>query len=269
MQAQAVQGGVGGMLREARERRGVSLRQIANATKISMPALEALERNDIARLPGGIFSRAFVRAYAAEVGLDPEQVVHEFIGQFPQESVTAGHPTSRRIEDPDEIDSNRRAASAVVWLLAVSIPVAGALLYFGLGRHGSAPNAVPPVPAAAAAPSSASGTTPSDSAGTAVPPSITPLADAAGDHFVLVDVTASAPCWVSATVDGEQIFDRELQPGDRRQFSMHRDLVLRAGNAAAVTLAFDGADARPLGKSGETVTVRLNLANYKEYLTVR
>ena len=43
-------------LREARERRGLSLRQISNATKIAMLTLEALERNDIARLPGGIFT---------------------------------------------------------------------------------------------------------------------------------------------------------------------------------------------------------------------
>jgi cytoskeleton protein RodZ len=51
----------GTYLREARERRGVSLGQIAAATKISLSTLEALERNDISRLPGG-FTRAFVRA---------------------------------------------------------------------------------------------------------------------------------------------------------------------------------------------------------------
>ena len=45
------------------------------ATRISMQALDAIERNDIARLPGGIFSRAFVRGYAQEVGLDPEETV--------------------------------------------------------------------------------------------------------------------------------------------------------------------------------------------------
>ena len=72
----------GNKLRAARERRGLSLRQIANATKISMITLEALERNDIARLPGGIFSRAFVRSYALEVGLDPEETISEFMGQF-------------------------------------------------------------------------------------------------------------------------------------------------------------------------------------------
>ena len=67
----------GSKLREARERRGISLRQIANATKISVRALEALERNDISRLPGGIFSRAFVRSYAVEVGLDAEATIQD------------------------------------------------------------------------------------------------------------------------------------------------------------------------------------------------
>src|SRR5882724_9178912 len=89
----------GSRLRDARERRGVSLRQIANATKISMGVLEALERNDISRLPGGIFGRAFVRNYAIEVGLDPEATIEDFITQFPNDSVTAGHPASDRGED--------------------------------------------------------------------------------------------------------------------------------------------------------------------------
>ena len=83
-------GDFGAKLRAARERRGISLREIASATKISVAALEALERNDISRLPGGIFSRAFVRSYAGEVGLDPEATIQDFIGQFPQDTVTAG-----------------------------------------------------------------------------------------------------------------------------------------------------------------------------------
>ena len=66
----------------------MSLRQIAQTTKLSVSALEALERNDISRLPGGIFSRAFVRSYAAEIGVDPEDTVRDFLVQFPRESVT-------------------------------------------------------------------------------------------------------------------------------------------------------------------------------------
>src|SRR5438067_10644777 len=83
----------GSRLREARERKGVSLRAIADATKISVAVLEALERNDVSRLPGGIFSRAFVRSYAIEVGLDPDTTIQEFVAQFPHDSVTAGHDT--------------------------------------------------------------------------------------------------------------------------------------------------------------------------------
>ena len=49
----------GQQLKQAREARGVSLWQIATSTKISVVALEALERGDFSRLPGGIFSRAF------------------------------------------------------------------------------------------------------------------------------------------------------------------------------------------------------------------
>src|SRR5438132_2101777 len=104
-------GDFGTKLRAARERRGMSLRQIANATKISVSALEALERNDISRLPGGIFSRAFVRSYAVEVGLDPEATIQDFIEQFPHDSVTAGHPTTTQVEDHDAVESDRRMAS--------------------------------------------------------------------------------------------------------------------------------------------------------------
>jgi cytoskeletal protein RodZ len=65
-------------LRRAREAHKRSLRDIALETKISVSALEALERGDYARLPGGIFGRAIVRAYATQIGLEPEAIVDEF-----------------------------------------------------------------------------------------------------------------------------------------------------------------------------------------------
>jgi transcriptional regulator with XRE-family HTH domain len=131
MGADRSSGGFGARLREARERRGVSLRQIANATKISVAALEALERNDISRLPGGIFSRAFVRSYAVEVGLDPDATIKEFIAQFPSDSITGGHPPSHAVEDGVSVDNDRRMAGTFLWLVGISLPIAGALLYYG------------------------------------------------------------------------------------------------------------------------------------------
>jgi cytoskeletal protein RodZ len=118
----------GGRLRAAREGSGVTLRQIAAATKISVGALEALERNDISRLPGGIFSRAFVRSYAVAVGLDPEETVQDFITRFPNASVVAGHPRSP-VEDAEAIESERKIASTLLLLTLLSVALAALIVY--------------------------------------------------------------------------------------------------------------------------------------------
>ncbi len=162
-------GDFGSRLREARERKGISLRQIAAATKISVGALEGLERNDISKLPGGIFSRAFVRSYAIEVGLDPDETVRYFLQQFgsevgpivqpaaPPPPVTparpAQRPPARYVPPPtpdvtDEVDfeSKQRMAGVVLKLALVSLPIAASILYFtsrGASRATGTPTATP------------------------------------------------------------------------------------------------------------------------------
>src|SRR5687768_16206165 len=119
----------GGKLRLARERRGISLRQIAASTKISIGALEALERNDISKLPGGIFSRAFVRSYAVEVGLDPDVTVREFLDRFQAEPATS--TAVQAVPDEEStFESQRRMAGVVLTLVLISIPLVGIILYF-------------------------------------------------------------------------------------------------------------------------------------------
>jgi len=283
-------GDFGRKLREARERRGISLRQIAAATKISMGVLEALERNDISRLPGGIFSRAFVRSYATEVGLDPEATIQEFIAQFPDDTVTAGHTPSERVEDHEAVESDRRMASTFLRLVAISVPIAAVVLYFGsAGRRmvqnaetpaaantteppppSSPPPPVEPTPSSAPAePTRAAVAPPSGAvvpppASTSAPPSAEPVRDR-----LTVRLVVKSPCWVSATVDGQKRIDRLLQAGERQTIDITREMVLTAGDAGAIALTLNGADAKPLGKAGEIVTRRFNLTNYKDYLQTR
>jgi cytoskeletal protein RodZ len=70
--------GIGGKLRLAREARGIALRDISDQTRISMRFLEAIESHDFKRLPGGIFNRSFVRAYARQIGYDEAEAVEEY-----------------------------------------------------------------------------------------------------------------------------------------------------------------------------------------------
>ena len=74
----------GPVLRAARERRGVSLRQLAEETKLSIELWEGLEENNLERWPKRIFARSYVRDYAVRVGLDPDEVVNEFCRLFPE-----------------------------------------------------------------------------------------------------------------------------------------------------------------------------------------
>jgi cytoskeletal protein RodZ len=195
-------GDFGGTLRAARERRGVSLRQIANATKISVAILEGLERNDISKLPAGIFGRAFVRSYAIEVGLDPETTIQDFIAQFPADSVTAGHPASAQVEDHEAHESDRRMATTFVRLIAISVPIAAAVVYFGLaGREGAHPEAAPAAPLETAGrtpgaePSVPSSSTPSSvpSPSPATPPPASPTPSPVSPPSTPAVPPASAP----------------------------------------------------------------------------
>ena len=73
----------GGRLRRERERRQIALSSISANTKISASFFEALERDDLSRWPTGIFRRAFIRAYEAGIGLDPDTITKEFYERFP------------------------------------------------------------------------------------------------------------------------------------------------------------------------------------------
>jgi cytoskeleton protein RodZ len=66
---------LGRLLRGAREARGLSLRELSDQTRISRRYLEAIEAEDFKQLPGGIFNRSFVKAYARAVGVPEERAV--------------------------------------------------------------------------------------------------------------------------------------------------------------------------------------------------
>jgi hypothetical protein len=74
----------GPVLRAARERKGVTLKQLASETKLSVELWEALEDNNLARWPKRVFARSYVRDYAERVGLDADEVVNEFCRLFPE-----------------------------------------------------------------------------------------------------------------------------------------------------------------------------------------
>jgi cytoskeletal protein RodZ len=82
----------GEKLRRQRESLGITLDRIAATTKIGRRLLAALEAGDGTRWPPGIYGRSYVRLFAAEVGLDPEELVGDFAACFPQVAWPDGPP---------------------------------------------------------------------------------------------------------------------------------------------------------------------------------
>jgi cytoskeleton protein RodZ len=69
---------IGEQLRLAREARGIGLREICDQTRISVHYLEAIEANDYKRLPGGVFNRSFIKAYAKCIGYDEREAIEGY-----------------------------------------------------------------------------------------------------------------------------------------------------------------------------------------------
>ena len=84
---------LGLVLRAKREAAGRSLREVADVTKLGVRTLDALERNQVDRLPPGIFRRSVVRAYAREIGLDPEATLLAFLERHPDDLPPPGRHT--------------------------------------------------------------------------------------------------------------------------------------------------------------------------------
>ena len=88
------------VLRAKREAAGRTLRDVADVTKLGVRTLDALERNQIDRLPPGIFRRSVVRAYAREIGLDPEATLLAFLERHPDNLPPPGSAAGRRCARP-------------------------------------------------------------------------------------------------------------------------------------------------------------------------
>jgi cytoskeleton protein RodZ len=263
----------GGKLRLARERRGVSLRQIAANTKISVAVLEALERNDISKLPGGIFSRAFVRSYAIEVGLDPEKTVQEFLERFESQSPVSTAEVHTAVPDEESsFESQQRMAHVVLTLVLISVPLIVFVLYFTMRAPRAAPQPAPaaatesaPAPAPSPPPEAVPPVSTVPGSAAAPSPSVLPNRPSAGAPATQAETTTpirleihpTGDCWVKLTVDGRIAVSRLMHAGETAEENVRDTAVIDVGNAGTFAYTINGRPGKPLGAEGQVRSARL------------
>ncbi len=274
----------GEKLKLEREKRAITLEQISLSTKIGTRMLQALEEEKFNQLPGGIFNRGFVRAYARHVGLDEEQAVADYLvasGEGPAQSPAAELEAMAERADAKAPRDSRR----IPWglLAAILLLVALALSLWSRRQHKREGQSAPPAPVATQSVENPQG---GAAAGTQAPlanvgnpihssapksevepaakstviparstaPVTQASAPALAGEFTVV-ILAREDSWLSITADGKPTLVQTLLAQDQRAIHARNQVVIRAGNTGALDFVFNGKKLAPQGDYGEVKTL--------------
>jgi cytoskeleton protein RodZ len=241
-------------LRLAREEKGLSHRQVADATKLSVRAIELLEKDCLSGLPEGIYRRSIIKAVAREVGLNPEQLLNEFAALHPD---VLQPPPSVVIAAPKAITSFKKALT----LVSAALPMCAGILYFALPMTRAAV-AEPPAPIVAeqrrleplrAEILPVGGFTE------------VPAADARPVP-VVVTLTISSRCQLRVVADGNEIIGRTMEQGEQVPIELGDEILLLGDNASAVQFSINGQAGRLLGEPGDVLSARIGRDDYQDFL---
>ncbi|MFL6128501.1 MAG: helix-turn-helix domain-containing protein [Mycobacteriales bacterium] len=225
---------LGAALAEARRQRGLSVEDVAAATRIRATIVRAIEDDDFAACGGAVYARGHMRAIAQLVGTDARPLVAEFDRRFHQ-PVPALTTSSLAAFDPprDAGRSGRQSpswASVAVGVLAVAVLLLGASWLLGRGGGADQVGALPAASSPAVPPASPT-------------PTATPPAQPAVHGVTLRLRATGGSSWVLVTAsDGSQLFQGILADGDAREFKDGRQLSVRFGNSPAVRVVQNGRD---------------------------
>jgi cytoskeleton protein RodZ len=238
-------GNFGERLKREREMREVSMDELTKATRISTRFVQALENEDWAKLPGGIFGHGFVRTIARYLGLNEESLLGEY--DLARAEHLAAHPP--KIEE--------RIPSPPKWLPALAVLLLLLLLagLFYAGRFGWHRYAAYRATKKSAAVSLPMQPLP----GSTSPGSAEPFSSGATSTAPLdLSVSTTAATRVRILADNKLLLDAELPAGETRHFSANDHFEVTAGDSSAVLLELNGKAMPPLAAPGASGRIVLS-----------
>ena len=291
---------IGDTLRRERQRRNIEISKIAGELKISARFLEAIEQDDLGKLPGGVFTKSFVRQYARYLGLDTEELVAGMEHPVePEPQVSRVADKHKPVVPGMDLDggenwqsiSDRRTSlpswvRAGILLVALMLVCSGVYWWWQRPRHPVLAHEVQPPPKAIQVPqptppvSKPVETPPVSTADPAVaPPTATqaseepparpstapapPVSAPNPNATVRVGITADEAVWVRAEVNGKVQFAGVLQPHESRNIDADGEVRVRLGNAGGVTLTLNGKPVGAVGPKGQIRTVQFTSGGFQ------
>ena len=260
---------VGARLQQARIQAGISLREVSARTKIREVLLVAIERGDFERLPADLLARGFIRAYAREVGLDPEMVVRQFVDEFQTVSPV---PASRLLPPADSVDVDQRRPHrhgrwSLLYAVILVMGVAALVAYFSdfsTVRYRSVSGAADTAESVEDARATDSGF---ESVGLEIYTELDPDIAAPVDAVfpLTIEINPTRVVWVQAVADGERVLYELIDSDQPRLIKARQEIVFRIGDAEAFQYSVNTVRGRPIGGPGEVRDIRISRDNYTTF----
>lgn len=273
----------GNYLRSEREVRGIKLEEVAGTTKISMSILKAIEEEREDKLPATVFVRGFIRCYANYLGLDENDVRLRYQKQIGGSEI----PEVKESLPVEEKKSRPKLNRKILWASA-----AIAFIVAGLGvvicavqepsrepshvadtKKQQIPPPLPPTgrvpatspsPQVTAIPNETGGSAPVEAVEPASPPRspAPPQTEKPNEEQVpdkqkhVLQGTFTEDTWIQCiTPEGDREYS--FKAGETFTWSVNEKMKLLVGNAGGVEFSFDSKPVKPLGKSGQVVSITL------------
>jgi cytoskeleton protein RodZ len=264
----------GARLKREREQRKITLDDISLATKIGTRFLAALEEEHFDQLPGGIFNKGFVRAYARHLGIDENQAIADFVAasaptlpESPAEDTPVLAAMAVRVPESKKMSRGNDGIPWGIVAIVLLITAFGFALWGFHSREKPAPGITVPQPVRSeqtqpASPGSAGAAPLAPPAGSSAgsPEAATPAVGAvsnAGAFTVLIK--AREDSWLSITADGQPVMEDTLTSAAEKSVQAHNQIVIKTGNVGALEISFNGKKLAPQGRDNQVKTLTFDL----------
>lgn len=226
---------IGSVLRETREKKGLSLADVENETKIRAKYLAALESENFNEIPGEVYVIGFLRNYARFLELDADLLVNRYKSQIER------YYNAEENLSPLQAESSKSSRTKIkkeivigiaLTLLLIIALIAGLLRSKEngslLSQHSIVHNKTP-----------AQNTTEENKTNSS--------------QNITIELVATDKCWIRVVTDGNEVYSGMLYPGMKKRFQAKNIIGLRLGNAGGVEVIYNGKKLPPLGQQGAVV----------------
>jgi cytoskeleton protein RodZ len=261
----------GARLKREREQRKITLDDVSVSTKIATKFIVALEEEHFDQLPGGIFNKGFVRAYARHLGIDENQAIADFVAasapsvpEIPPEETPVLAAMAVRLP---ESKKKRRDNDGIPWSFVAAglLIVASGFALWGFHsreksvRRVEAPTSVQIEQTMQETASPVSQPPSAGSSAGATEAATLPAARATNAGVFTVLIKAREDSWVSITADGKPVMEDTLSAAAEKSIEARSQIIVKTGNVGALDISFNGKQFGPLGHENQVKSLTFDL----------